>query len=531
MKTGKKISIKKLLEWCGSESIQGFNNNSGQAKFISSISTDSRTLEKGDFFIPVAGPNFDGHDFIEECILKGAIGFVADGMHAENLKNLKDKINCSIWDSLVIIKSLDNISFLLDLAAGYIRQFNPIVIGVTGSVGKTTTKDFIVNILKDSFNIRFTAKNYNTELGIAASVLEIDKKTQFFIAELGMRSKGQIGLLSEIINLDIGAITAIGPAHLEYFKNVEEIALAKAEMAGFLAKKNGLLFLNNDDDWAEFISLNVSCRIVRFGRNNTLDYNFIEGPPDNQGAYLFDFNKKDKKITEINMPIPGLHNVYNACCAAAICSHLGLIPEIIKSGLENSELQKNRMRIIRHNEMILINDCYNANPLSMKTAIDTLKTVSDLNNKRSVAVLADMLELGPESEALHFETGKYLSENKIDVLIAYGPLSENICRGFSSSASDSKGLLVESQPSSENMPLGKNQLSAESVPSEESEISYESLPSVEGVPLNKNKYYHFKDKKQLCESLSDILKKDDAVLFKGSRANKLEDIIEYLLKA
>ena len=171
-----------------------------------------------------------------------------------------------MWDSLVILKSQDNISFLLGLSAGYIRQFNPIVIGITGSVGKTTTKDFMVNILKGSFNIKFTAKNYNTEIGIAVSILEIDKMTQFFIAELGMRAKGQIGMLSEIINLDIGAITAVGPSHLEFFNNVEEIALAKAEMAEFLAKKKGVLFLNNDDDWAEFISRNISCRIIRFGQ-------------------------------------------------------------------------------------------------------------------------------------------------------------------------------------------------------------------------------------------------------------------------
>jgi UDP-N-acetylmuramoyl-tripeptide--D-alanyl-D-alanine ligase len=494
LKTGKKISIKKLVEWSGCQPANDFSDNAGQAKFISSISTDSRTLEKGDFFIPVAGPNFDGHDFIEECVLKGATGFVIDGPHSENLEKLKNKIGSLLWDSLVIMKSNDNISFLLNLSAGYIRQFNPIVIGITGSVGKTTTKDFLVNILTGSFNIKFTAKNYNTELGIAVSILEIDKMTQFFIAELGMRAKGQIRKLSEIINLDIGAITAVGPSHLEFFKNVGEIALAKAEMAEFLAKKKGVLLLNNDDDWSKFISRNVSCRIIWFGRNNSLDYNFIEGPPDNIGAYSFDFNKKNKKLTDINMPLPGLHNVYNSCCAAAICSHLGLNPEMIKTGLENTELQKNRMRIIRYKEMIIINDSYNANPLSMKRAIDTLKTVSNQNNTRSVAILADMLELGPDSAGLHREVGKYLSENTIDVLIAYGPLSENICGGFSIGG-------------------GLKELSGES-----------------DIIKIKNCYY-FKDKKQLCESLGNILRKDDTVLFKGSRANKLEDIIDYLLKA
>jgi len=495
LKTGKKISIKKFLEWSGSESVYDLKNNVALVKFISSISTDSRTIEKGDFFIPVAGPNFDGHDFIEECIIKGCVGFVIDALHEKQLEKLKNKINGSLWDTLIILKSGDNISFLLKLSAGYIRQFNPIVIGITGSAGKTTTKDFMADILKGSFNIKFTAKNYNTEIGIAASILEIDEKTQFFIAELGMRAKGQIGMLSEVINLDIGAITAVGPSHLEFFNNVEEIALAKAEMAVFLEKKDGVLFLNNDDDWSEFISRNISCRIIRFGHGNELEYNFIEGLPDNMGVYSFDFYKKDKKITGINMPVSGLHNVYNACCAAAVCSYLGLNPEMIKTGLENAQLQKNRMRIIRHSEMIIINDCYNANPLSMKRAIDTLRTVSCSNNVRSVAILADMLELGPDAARLHHEIGKYLSENKIDILLAYGALSENICSGFSVCDGDPEKL------------------------------------SRESASFKKKGYYYFKDKKQLCESLGNILKKDDAILVKGSRANKLEDIIDYLLKA
>jgi len=495
LKTGKKISIKKLLKWSGSEPVHDLKNNAGPAKSISSISTDSRTLEKGDFFIPVTGLSFDGHDFIEEAVTRGCAGFVVDDLHINQLEKLKNKIGSLLWDRLIVLRSRDNISFLLNLSAGYIRQFNPIVIGITGSAGKTTTKDFIVNILKDSFNIKFTAKNYNTEIGIAASVLEVDEMTQFFIAELGMRAKGQIGMLSEVINLDMGVITAVGPSHLEFFDNVEEIALAKAEMAGFLKKKGGVLFLNNDDDWSEFISRNISCRIIRFGKGSGLEYNFIESMPDKMGFYSFDFYKKNKKLTGINMPVSGLHNVYNACCAAAVCSSLMLNPEMIKNGLENAELQENRMVVLKHDEMIIINDSYNANPLSMKRAIDTLKTISHCNKKRSVAILADMLELGPDAAILHRGIGKYLSENKIDLLVAYGSLSENICSGFSVCDGDR----------------------------EES--------SGESVSFKKKDYFYFEDKKQLCESLSDILKKDDVVLVKGSRANNLEDIIDYLLKA
>ena len=490
LKIGQKISLKRIITWTGCNVISFGKAVEPSGKYISSISTDTRTIKENDFFIPVIGQNFDGHDFLADAIKKKCCGFVVDTSHKKSLEHAKANSDPRVWDQLIILEATGTLSFLLDIAGNYIRRFNPLVIGVTGSAGKTTTKDFIVNILSPAFNIKFTPGNLNTELGIALSVLEINKDTQFFVAELGMRAKGQIGMLSGTVNIDIGAITSIGASHLEFFRDVNEIALAKAEMAEFLKKKGGVLFLNNDDEYTGFLMENVSCRVIKYGRNNNLEYNFIEKGADSSGRYDIKLFNSDRKINEFTVPVPGYHNIYNACCAAAICSYLGVDKKNIKNGIEVTAAGENRMKIISRSRKIIINDCYNASPLSMKCAIDTLKTVS-LNNKfRSVAILADMMELGSGSAGLHLEIGKYLKDKAIDVLIAIGDISKNICIGY--------GQAIKA---------GENKKNAGRI-----------LPEV----------YHFKDPGSFAHSARDIIKQGDCILVKGSRANKLEKIIDFL---
>lgn len=475
MKLGSKIKFKEIMKWTGS-AVYGSKVSSTLQNFsLASISTDTRTIEEGDFFIPVAGENYNGHDFIPDAINRGASGFVFESRFNDMITGWKDKTKSLLWDNIIILETENNLNFLQDISRHYIRKFNPIVIGITGSAGKTTTKDFIASILDRVFNIKFTPKNFNTEIGISKSILEIDKNTQFFIAELGMRASGQIRNLTEVINLDIGAVTAVGPSHLEFFKSIEEIALAKSEMAEFIAIKKGVLFLNNDDDWTDFIEKRKKCKILKFGRNNNLDFNFLEKDMDEYGKFSFDFYKNKKKLAEINLPVSGYHNLYNACCAAAICSFLKLEPEMVREGIENAILENKRMEAARIGNKIIINDCYNASPLSMKKAIDTLKLVASKNNGRSVAILADMLELGDESEKLHFEIGQYLKEKDINLVIAVGKFSKKICCGF--------------------------------------------LPG---------KSYYFNDKKDISSKLQDFLKAGDVILIKGSRANRLESLMDFI---
>lgn len=478
MKIGEKISIREILLWTKSEIISGDTDQN-----IRLISTDSRTIKKGQFFIPLIGENYDGHNFILQALRRGALGFVYESKYKDKLGECKDAAGQRIWDKLIIIQTKDNLLFFENISYNYIRKFKTISIGITGSVGKTTTKDFLVSILSKVFNIKFTPKNYNTEIGVSKSVLGIDRNTDIFIAELGMRGKGQIKILSEMINLDVGVITAIGPSHLEFFKSMDEIAGAKSEMQEILRLKKGVLFLNNDDSWTDFIEKKVECRVLKFGRNNDIDYNFIEKDVDNYGRFEFDLYRKKNKIIEIFLPVAGFHNIYNACAAAAVSLYLNVSSEIIKEGIENSKVEGSRMEIITKGDKVIINDCYNASPLSVRKAIDTLNLISEKNNKRSVAILGDMLELGKESCKLHYEIGNYLLEKNIKVLISFGKLSKNIRNG----CQDDKGL---------------NKINCIC--------------------------YCFNDMEELCGRLNSILIPEDVVLIKGSRANKMERIINFI---
>lgn len=495
LKIGKKISLENFIKWGKSKYCSRQIPENIKNKYIDSISTDSRTISPGDFFVPVVGEKFNGHDFIEEAVLKGCTGLTVQENYYGVVKKKLKNIEKAHLEKLVIILSRDNIVFLMDLAAHYIRDLSPVVIGITGSVGKTTTKDFTAHILSGACNVKYTPKNYNTEIGIAKSVLAVEKDTRFFVAEVGMKAKGQISRLSKMLNLDVGAITAVGESHLEFFKDVKEIAIAKSEIADNFIEKNGTVFLNNDDKWGELIeeeikNKNKDIRIIKYGRDNSLDFNFVEKNMDNCGRYSFELFKKQGKIADILLPVSGFHNIYNACCAAAICLDLGISSELVKYGLENSLISENRMAVFIKGNKVIINDCYNANPLSMKRAIDTLRDIAAKSSSRSVAVLADMLELGEDAEQLHQDVGKYLAVNNIDVLICCGNLSLNIYHGFKN----------------EKIELGE----------------------AKSTGLKEEKVFYFKHIRDLEYNIGKIIMPGDVILIKGSRANMLEKIIELI---
>ncbi len=473
-----KIKVENVISWTNCNLISG-----NIKKYVYNISTDSRTIKRGDFFIPLVGENYDGHDFVGSAIKKGASGFVFESGYKEKLTLWKKNIKLKNFNNLIILQADNNLIFLENIAYSYIRKFNPTIIGITGSVGKTITKDFLVNILSKEYRVEFTPRNYNTEIGVSKSILEIDSQTDFFIAELGMRGKGQIEMLSGICNLDIGAITTVGQSHMAFFKDLREIAIAKAEIAEILYKNNGILFLNDDDKYTDLIEKKVNCRIIKFGRNNNVAFNFIEKNMDEMGRFTFNFYKGSKKIIDIYLNIPGYHNIYNACCAAAICSYLNINKELVKAGIESAATPGSRMEIVRKKDKIIIDDCYNASPVSVKNAIDTLVSISKKKNMRSVAILGDMLELGNDSFKFHREIGQYLSEKKVDVLIALGDLAENIFESYRNSSNFNK---------------------------------------------NKNLCFYFKDKEKLGMEINNFLRAKDLILVKGSRANKMEDIINLI---
>jgi len=467
------ILVKDVLEWTKSTLLSGSLNT-----IISNFSTDSRTICKDDFFIPIVGENYDGNDFIIDAVKNGARGFAI----SKNYKNTNYILNYikDSYPDVLIIQSLDTLDFLKSIARGYIRQFkNLITIGITGSVGKTTTKNFLVNILKNFSNVVYSEKNFNNEIGIPKTIFNINKNTKFFVAELGMRAKNQIKELADICNVKFGIITGIGPSHLEFFNNIEEIAIAKAEINEKIFDNDGVLFLNADDKYFEIILKNIKCKFAKVGKEKVFEYNFSNYFCDENAYYSYDFNKYNEKIFNIKLNIPGFNNIYNSSLAISLALYLNIDIDIIKKAIQETKPEDLRMEIIEKKEVVVINDCYNANPLSMQSAIDTLSTIAKKRKMRSVAILGDMYELGSESQKFHKEIFDYLISNKINVIIVFG----------------------------------KNWLDV----LKEDDLS----------KIKTNKYF-FKNKEDLLKELHKIIKKDDVVLIKGSRANKMENIIDYI---
>ena len=467
------ILLSEILSWTKSKLIYGQK----EAR-IKSFSTDSRTITGNDFFIPIAGENYNGGDFIIETVKKGAGGFV----YGKNQKNIIDILNLVKTDypGITVMECDNTLDFFKGTAKGYLKKFNAVSIGITGSAGKTTTKNFIVSILKRTSDTVFSQKNFNNEIGIPKTIFEVNKNTKYLVVELGMRASGQIRALADICNLKYGIITGIGPSHLEFFKNIEEIALAKAEISGIIFKNNGILFLNGDDKYTDIIERNIKCDVIKCGSSFDFRYNFSNCRFDRNAVYDFDLNRFSENIAHINLNIPGYHNIYNSVLAAGLSLHLGTEPKIVKSTINETAPEALRMEIFDKDGKVILNDCYNANPLSVKSAIDSLAIISKNRKLRSVAVLGDMFELGIETKKFHEEVGSYLSEKNIDVLIAFGEISISIFNKFE----NSRDIKIKS--------------------------------------------YYFKKKEKLLSKIGKIIKPGDAVLIKGSRANKMENIIDYI---
>ena len=348
------------------------------------ISIDSRTIKPGELFIPIKGQRYDGRKFIPEAIKKGAS----------------------------VLDVVDGLKALQALAAYHRNKFNIPVIGVTGSVGKTTTKDMIASILSCEMPTLKNEENYNNEIGVPLTLLKLAKKHKVAVIEMGMQKSGEIALLAKIARPNIAVITNIGEAHLEHLKTKSNIAKAKSEIFKFL-KKEDWAVINQDDEYFEHFISKLSARGgSAFG-----------GKPQNSKIMSFGIIEKadvtPKDLEGIELPIPGEHNIYNALAAIAVAKILKIKKESIKKGLEIFHPSSKRMEVINLKDKTkIINDAYNANPQSMKAA---LKTIAGMKG-RKIAVLGDMLELGKASSAAHNKIFRLTKELKIDKVFAFGDL-------------------------------------------------------------------------------------------------------------
>jgi len=431
----------------------------------SNISTDTRSIKKGDLFIALKGKNFDGHNFLHEAFLKGAAAaIVSEGKY----KNFP----------LIVVQ--DTLKALHDMASYYIRNVlvDAKVIAITGSVGKTTTKDTLHTVLSQYGVSHANEGNLNNNIGLPLTILKAPKNCQYLILEMGMNKVGEIKELSKISNPNIAVITNIEPAHTENFSSLFDVAQAKLEIL-YGMKSNGTLVLNRDNKYYDYLSSHANRNVISFGKDKNAEVCLLDLIRNDDGLNL-KIRLSDNQTINCNLRVQGEHFAYSLLVVAAVVQSLGFDLSKLPLALKNFSVTKGRSNIhkVKYNRKYihLIDDSYNASPASMKTAIKTLSTYS---NQRKIALLGDMLELGDKSIEFHTDLVKIVTENNIDKIYTAGKFMLEL---------------------------------------------YELLPdNIRGA--------HFNDSNQLKSDLANIIQNNDAILVKGSRRMKMDLIVrEFIIE-
>jgi UDP-N-acetylmuramoyl-tripeptide--D-alanyl-D-alanine ligase len=365
--------------------------------YFEGVSTDTRSDVEGKLFVALEGAHFDGHDFIK----------VAEDNGAKAIISHKD-----INSNLPLIKVVDTEKAYQKIAAFHRKSYGPIVIAITGSNGKTSTKNMLNSILQLEAPTLSTEGNFNNHLGVPKTLLNLKKNHQFCIIEMGANHQNEISLLCNIANPNLAIITNANNAHLGEFGNLKNLVEAKGEIFESLSK-DGIAFINNESPHKKiWRKISGTQEIIFFGNQSTIYASNIQQSTEDIN---FQLNIGENKIN-ITLKLIGRHQVDNALAAAACASELGIGLEIIKDGLENTIPEKGRLELIELENFTLLNDSYNANPHSMKAAIDTIKKFPG----KKIAVLGSMDELGKDSIKLHQEIGEYAKNSGIEKLYSIG---------------------------------------------------------------------------------------------------------------
>ncbi|MDU2443886.1 MAG: UDP-N-acetylmuramoyl-tripeptide--D-alanyl-D-alanine ligase [Clostridium perfringens] len=383
-------------------------------KEIKAVSTDTRKIEEGTMFIALKGENFNGNNYVLEAFNKGAKIAIVDEVKCD-LNELKEDV--------ALIKVQNTGRALMDLAKFYREKLGLKVVGITGSAGKTSTKDLVAAVLSDKYKVFKTKGNFNNEIGLPLMILELDSTYDVAILEMGMRGLGQIKELAEIASPDLGIITNIGISHIEILKTRENILKAKMEIATFFDKNNTLVVCGNDDFLGSLPSAEYKIVKTGVGENFKIGAKNIALEELSSKFTVYDGEKEE----EFSLDMPGEHNISNLMLGIAIAKELGVSFEEMKRGLNNIEATSMRLELIKKDGFSILNDCYNSSPVAVKSAIDVMKNIE---GKRRIAVLGTMRELGYKSEEAHEEIGKYAKENGIEKVLCFGDFSENIKEGY-----------------------------------------------------------------------------------------------------
>ncbi len=444
------------------EIIKAVNGSYGypSTEVVTAVSTDTRKITQGCIFIALKGENFDGHDFVKKASELGAVAVVTE--------RPVEGVKCIIVDSTS--------KALLDLAGYYRSRFNPILVGITGSVGKTTTKEMVALVLSSKFCTLKTSGNLNNEIGLPMTLLNLTSEHEAAVIEMGMSNFGEISRLSQTARPSMAIITNIGYSHIQNLGSREGILKAKLEILDGITGEAPLI-LNGDDDMLSNLKNELNREIIYYGINNTDVDVRATNIKTVEKATEFDINFWGKTISA-KLNCIGLHNVQNAL--AAFC--VGMISEIEPSKMVEAiaEFVPDGLRqsVVRKGEQTIIIDCYNASPDSMRASLAVLSELSPLPGGRRIAVLGDMLELGVMTKQLHEGVGMDVSKSKADILICYGNNSRYI------------------KEKAENSGM-------------------------------KNSIF-FEKKPELIKYLKNNIKKNDLILFKASRGMKLEEVINDL---
>ncbi len=463
----KNMTLEKIAEACHGTYV---GEKELRHRTIQGAVTDSRQVAEGFLFIPIKGARVDGHDFIADVVKNGAAAVLSE----------RELTDCAA----PYIKVDSSEQALKEIAAYYRSQLTIPIVGITGSVGKTSTKEMIASVLSQCYHVLKTAGNFNNEIGLPLTLLRIREEHEAAVVEMGISDFGEMHRLAKMAQPDICVITNIGICHLEKLKTREGILKAKSEIFDYL-KPEGHIVLNGEDDKLSTITEVKGVRPLFYGKKEAQ----TESSQTNlskivKGIYADQIQNcglegvkahihTPKGSIEVSIPIPGEHNVFNAMAAAAVGLSLGMELSAIKTGIEHVETIGGRSNLMEIGGLTVIDDCYNANPVSMQASLDVLGN----GQGRTIAVLGDMGELGENERKLHYQVGVYAAKKQIDTIFCAGLLSRELAKGAKETAMDCQ-------------------------------------------------VFHFETRQEMTEQLLRYLKKGDTVLVKASHFMEYPKVVE-----
>jgi UDP-N-acetylmuramoyl-tripeptide--D-alanyl-D-alanine ligase len=431
----------------------------GERRFFTGVSIDSRTTRAGDCFFAISGENFDGHNYIAEAFAKGAVCAVVG-------RDVDSGDNC-------LLKVSDTIKALGDFAAQYRSRMNFKVVAITGSVGKTMTRQITYHVLSQHFRVTAAPKNFNNNIGLPLTLLRAGPQDEIVIAELGSNYPGEIAQLTQIAQPDVAVVTNVYPAHLAGFGDLQTIVREKLSISEGL-RTGGTFLINGDCDNLLEACRDKSIRFISFGKSDRCDIQAQDIAHTGSGSR---FTVEDR---EIFLPLLGVGNVENALAAWAVCSRFGIGIDDFADAAKTLQAVTMRAELLQIGKLTVLSDCYNANPASMKNALNILSDL-DLGKKgRLVFICGDMAELGAQSEKLHAELGLLIAKTKVQLLLAVGKFAK---------------------------------------------VTVDAARKYADYDLQAE---CFDNAATACNSLQKFIKDSDIILVKGSRAARLEKAVEKL---